>query len=138
MGLQNFLIEFYQVYQKVISPTCESIFYLFEKARYFCAKNLSIEEFWHEFERLLSGLPTSLDLHIPPNLELVLGNRYLASYKKMNYLESNWIWNFLLDMNFLKGLDKHSKWKLLQLHLWKWIDENYLILATWSNICLFF
>ena len=26
-------------------PTCESIFYLFEKARYFCADNLSIEEF---------------------------------------------------------------------------------------------
>ena len=102
LGLQNFLIEVCQVYQKVISPTCESIFYLFEKARYFCAKNLSIEEFWHEFERLLSGLSTSLDLHIPPNLELILGNWYLASYKKMKHLESNCIWNFLLHMKFLK------------------------------------
>ena len=102
VGFTNFLIEFYQVYQKVISPTCGSIFYLFEKARYFCAKNSSVEEFWHEFERLLSGLSTSLDLHIPPNLELILGNWYLASYKKMKLLESNCIWSFLLHMKFLK------------------------------------
>ena len=102
LGLQNFLIEVCQVYQKVISPTCESIFYLFEKARYFCAKNLSIEEFWHEFERLLSGLSTSLDLHIPSNLELILGNWHLVNYKRMKHLESNYIWNFLSHMKFLK------------------------------------
>ena len=42
---QNFLIEFYQVYQKLISSTCESMSYLLEKARCFCAKNLSNEEF---------------------------------------------------------------------------------------------
>ena len=100
--LQNFLIEFYQVYQKVISPKCESILYLFEKARHFCAKNISVQGFWHEFERLLSGLSTSLNLHIPHNLELTLGNWYLASYKEMRHLESNCIWNFLFHMKFLK------------------------------------
>ena len=114
--LNYHLVGFTKFLNRILSSISESHipnmwvnFYLFEKARYFCAKNWSIEEFWHEFERLLSGLPTSLDLHIPPNLELILGNRYLASYKKMNYLESNCIWNFLLDMNFLKGWDKHSK-----------------------------
>ena len=42
----------------------------------------------------LSGLSTSLDLHIPLNLELILGNWYLARYKKMKHLESNCILNF--------------------------------------------
>ena len=102
VGLQNFLIEFCQVYQKVISPTRKSIFYLLEKTRYFCVYNLSIEEFWHKFERLLSGLSASLDLNIPPNLELILGNWHLVNYKRMKHLESNYIWNFLSHMKFLK------------------------------------
>ena len=120
----------YQVYQNVISPTCESIFYLFEKAKYFYAKNLSIEEFWHESERLLSGLSTSLDLQIPPNLELILGNWYLASYKKMKHLESNCIWNFLLRMKFLKRVRWTVKIKIIikiiaatfmNMNRWKWM-----------------
>ena len=49
-----------------------------------------------------SGLSTSLDLHIPPNLELILGNWYLASYKKMKYLESNDIWNFFIAFEISK------------------------------------
>ena len=42
--------------------------------KYFCGKNLSIEEFLHEFQRFSSWLSTSLDLQIPSNLELILGN----------------------------------------------------------------
>ena len=38
---------------------------------------------------LLSWMPISLGLHIPPNLELIQGNRKLASYRKIKYLESN-------------------------------------------------
>ena len=34
---------------KVISPTWDSIF-LLEKAKYFCRKNVSTEEFWHGFK----------------------------------------------------------------------------------------
>ena len=37
-----------------------------------------------------------------PNLELILGNWYLASYKKMKYLESNDIWNFFIAFEISK------------------------------------
>ena len=73
VGFTKFLNRILSSISKSHIPKYESI-YLFEKARYFCGKNLSIEEFWHECERLLSGLSTSLDLQIPPNLELILGN----------------------------------------------------------------
>ena len=36
-----------------------------------------------------SGLPASLDLHISSNLKLILGSRYLVSYREIKYLESN-------------------------------------------------
>ena len=64
-------------------------FYLFEKVKCFCGRNLLTKEFRHKFQRLLSWLSTSLDLQIPPNLELILGNWQLASYRKMKYLELN-------------------------------------------------
>ena len=64
-------------------------FYLLEKAKYFCGKNLSTKEFWHEFQRLSSWLSTSLDLHIPSNFELILEKWQLGSSKKMKYLESH-------------------------------------------------
>ena len=32
---------------------------------------------------------TSLDLHISPSFEVILGNWQLARYRKMKYLESN-------------------------------------------------
>ena len=35
-------------------------------------------KFWNEFRRLSSWLPTSVDLHISTNLELILGNWQLA------------------------------------------------------------
>ena len=44
---------------------------LLEKAKYFCGKNVSVEEISHEFQRLPSA---SLGLQIPPNLEFILGN----------------------------------------------------------------
>ena len=42
LGLQNFLMEFYQVYEK---PLPNIGLNLFEKAKYFCGKNVSTEEF---------------------------------------------------------------------------------------------
>ena len=58
---------------KFISPTQKSIFLFI----------------WKKQIRLISWLPNSLDLHIPPNLEFIQGNWYLASNKQMKYLESN-------------------------------------------------
>ena len=66
-------------------PQYGSQFFLFEKAKYFCGKNLSTEEFCHELQRLSSWLSTSLDLHIPPNLELILGKWYLACNRKIEW-----------------------------------------------------
>ena len=50
LGLQNFLMEFYQVHEK------SNFFNLFEKAICFWGKNLSTEDFWHEIQRLSSDL----------------------------------------------------------------------------------
>ena len=51
-----------------------SFFIHLKKPNIFVEKNLPTEEFWNEFQRLQYWLSTSLDLHIPPNLELILGN----------------------------------------------------------------
>ena len=40
-------------------------------------------------DRLSAVLSTSLDLHIPPNLEIILRSRLLVSYREIKYLESN-------------------------------------------------
>ena len=103
---------------KVISPTWKSIF-LIKSKKIFCGENLSTEDFWHKFHRLSSLLSTLLDVYIPPNPELILGNWYLASHRQMKHLETNWyVWiqlacqlacNMILHMKFPKGLDKHTK-----------------------------
>ena len=46
--LSKFLNGILSSIWKVISPTWDSIFLLFEKAKYFCGKNISTEEFWHD------------------------------------------------------------------------------------------
>ena len=45
LGLKNFLMEFYQFYGKLFSSKRFDIFYLFKKAKNFCGKKVSIEEF---------------------------------------------------------------------------------------------
>ena len=65
MGLQNFLMEFYQVYEKNISPT------------------------WEKLKNFESWPSTSLGLHILPNTELRQGNWKLVSYRKIKCLGSN-------------------------------------------------
>ena len=74
VGFTKFLNGVLSSISKVISPTWESFFYSFEKAKYICGKNLTTDNSRHEFQRLSSLLSTSLDLHIPPNLELILEN----------------------------------------------------------------
>ena len=71
-----------QVYEKSYHQHETHFFYSFEKAKYFCGKNIPIDE-------LSSRLSASLGLHKPPNLELIVGNWQLASYQKIKYLESN-------------------------------------------------
>ena len=57
----------------MISAAWESICFVYlKKPNIFV--DLPTEEFWHEFEKLLFWLSTFLDLQIPPNLELVIGN----------------------------------------------------------------
>ena len=45
VGFTKFLNGILSSIRKVMSPTWESIFYLCEKAKYFCGKNLSTKEF---------------------------------------------------------------------------------------------
>ena len=102
IGFTKFLNNSIKFIKQSYPQHVSQFFYLLEKAKYFCAKNLSTKKFWHEFERLLSELSVSVGLHIPPNLELIHGNWHRASCKKMKDLESNCLWNFLLNMKFLK------------------------------------
>ena len=51
-----------------------SFFIYLKKPNIFVEKNLPNGEFWNEFQRLRYWLPTSLDLHISPNWELILEN----------------------------------------------------------------
>ena len=50
MGLQNLLMEFYQVYEKLYHQYGTQFFLLYEKAKYFCGKKVSTEEFWQDFK----------------------------------------------------------------------------------------
>ena len=76
-------MEFYQVYEKTYHQHGIQFW------RLFLWKNLSAEEFGHGFQRLSSWLSSSLHLHIPSNLEIILRNWQLASFRKMKHLESN-------------------------------------------------
>ena len=43
-------MKFYHVYEKPYPQNESQLFYLFEKAKYSCGKNLLTEEFEHEFQ----------------------------------------------------------------------------------------
>ena len=92
--------------------------------------------------RLISWLPNSLD--IPPNLEFILGNWYLASNKQAKYLESNLVCVSVVSLPVSKQHDivyeifermgQTYKIKIvaatfINMNRWKW-----MLLATWSNI----
>ena len=80
-------MEFYQVSENSYL-TWELIFFdLFKrKKKFFFGENLSTEEFRHKFHRLSSSPSTPLDLYILPNIELILRNCQLASYRQLKYL----------------------------------------------------
>ena len=48
---------------------------------------------------------TSLDLHIPPYLELILGNWHLVSYKHIKYLKSNLVCVNVVSLPVVKQHD---------------------------------
>ena len=76
-------------YMKSVIPNMGINFFLYLKQKHFCGENFSAREFWNEFVGLTSWRSAFLDLHTPPNSEIMLGNWQPASYRQIKYLESN-------------------------------------------------
>ena len=83
---KKFLNVILESMSKVMSSKWKSIFLFIWKSQIFLWKEFIK---CYEFHRLSSWLSTSVDLHLPSSLELILENWKLAIYRRMKYLISN-------------------------------------------------